>query len=117
MFKPHFSSLTINGKLSFLRIGRTKMIGNDALVASLVGKSDMAQVQNGSILYHHPIPGTDVGKVLHLGMVQNLTVLLPGKSHRRAAATGCGARQANVFAKDSDGSFWFNNNFGFGKIV
>lgn len=93
------------------------MIGNDALIASLVGKSDTAQVQNCSVFYHHAIPGSDVCKVLHLGVVKNLVVFLPGKGHRRAAATGCGAGETNVFAKNSDSSFWFNNNFGFGKIV
>lgn len=64
------------------------MVGDDALVAALVSEGDTAQVQDGGVLHHLPVLRAHVGEVLHVGVGQDLVVLLPGKCHGGAAAAG-----------------------------
>lgn len=93
------------------------MIAYDTLVAAFVGKSDVAQVQNGGVLHHYPISIPNTGRILHLGMVQDFIVLLPGEGHGRAAAAGSGTGKADIIAENSHGFFGLNHDLGLWEIL
>lgn len=87
---------TVHSEPGLVRVGGAEVVGDDALVAALVPESDTAEVQDGGVLHHLPVLCPHVGKVLHVGVGQDLTVLLPGKGHGGAAAAGCRAREPDV---------------------
>lgn len=57
------------------------MVCDDTLVAALVSKRDVTEVQDGGVLHHFAVLGTDMCEVLHVCIGQDLIVLLPGKGH------------------------------------
>lgn len=106
--KEHF--LTIHNEPGLVRVGGAEVVGDDTLIAALVPESDTAQVQDRGVLHHHPILRAHVGKVLHVGIGQDLVVLLPGKGHWGAAAAGCRAREADVLADHGHGGLWLGDD-------
>lgn len=93
------------------------MVGDDALVAALVRKGDVPQVQDGRALHHLAVLGPHVREVLDLGVVQHLVVLLPGKHHGGAAAAGGQAGEADVLAKDSHRCLGLDDDLWLGEII
>lgn len=86
------------------------MVGDDALVAALVGEGDVAQVQDGGVLHHarscprslrrpRPMP-PHVGRVLRLGVAKELLILAPCKGHGGGAAAHGLTGETHVAAQD-----------------
>lgn len=73
---------TVDSEAGLGRVGGAKVVGDDALVSTLVGEGHMTQVQNGGVLHHPPVVSAQVGEVLHLCMAEQLLVFAPGKGHR-----------------------------------
>lgn len=79
---------TVDSEAGLGRVGGAKVVGDDALVSTLVGEGHMTQVQNGGVLHHppglvhRPVVSAQVGEVLHLSMAEQLLVFAPGKGHR-----------------------------------
>lgn len=86
------------------------MVGDDALVAALVGEGDVPQVQDGGVLHHagscpRGLRRTwamtpHVGGVLRLGVAKQLLILPPCKGHRGGAAAHGLTRETHVTAQD-----------------
>lgn len=73
--------LTIHSEPGFVGVCGAKVVCDDTLVAALVPKGDVTEVQDSGILHHFAVLCTDVGKVLHVCIGQDLIVLLPGEGH------------------------------------
>lgn len=105
------------------------MVGDDALVTTLVGKSDAAQVENRSVLHHASsscarqiwcrglVVSTHVGVVLHLSVTKELLVLAPGKGHGGGAAAGSCTGETNVTAEDCHCGFRLYGDLRLGEVV
>lgn len=104
------------------------MVGDDALVAALVGEGDMAQVQDSGVL-HHPsscrgsvgccalVVSADVGVVLRLCVAEQLLVLTPREGHGGGAAARGRTGEMHVAAEDRHRSFWLHGDLGLWKVV
>lgn len=108
---------TIHGEPGLVWVCGAKVVGDDTLVAALVPERDMTEVQDSGILHHFAILCTDVCKVLHVCIGQDLIVLLPGKGHRGAAAAGCWARETNVLAHHSHGRLRLGDDLWLWKVI
>ena len=117
------------------------MVGDDALVAALVGKGRVAQVEDGGVLHHAVAPDDDVGggpgvsggggslrgavvvgvrrpgEVLHVPVGQQLLVLAPGEGDGRGAAAGGCAREAHVAAQHRNRGGGMHRDLGLGEVV
>lgn len=93
------------------------MVGDDTLVSALVGKGDVAEVQNGGVLHHLTILRPHVGKVLNLSIMQHFVVFLPRKHHGGAAAAGSRARETDVLPKDGHCGLWLDDDLRLGEII
>lgn len=104
------------------------MVGDDALVAALVSEGDVPQVQDGGVLHHAStctgrlrgcalVVSPHVGKVLRLGVAEQLLVLPPGKRHRGGAAARRRASEAHIAAEDGHSGFRMHGNLRLWKVV
>lgn len=108
---------TVHSEPGLVRVGGAEVVGDDTLVAALVPKGDAAEVQDGGVLHHLPILCPHVGKVLHVSVGQDLTVLLPGKGHGGAAAAGCRAREPDVPAHHGHRRLWLDDDLWLWQVL
>lgn len=93
------------------------MIGDDALVATLVLEFDVAQMEDGCVLHDAcSVSGGGVGEVLHVGMRQRLLVFPPREGHGGAAAADRHARQTHVFSQHTGCGCRVNRDLRFGQV-
>lgn len=109
--------LTINSESSLVGVGGAKVVGDDALVSALVGKGDVAEVQNGGVFHHLAILRPHMGKVLNLSIMQHFVVFLPRKHHGGAAAAGSRARETDVLPKDGHRGLRLDDDLRLGEII
>lgn len=109
--------LTINSESSLVGVGGAKVVGDDALVSALVGKGDVAEVQNGGVFHHLAILRPHVSKVLNLSIMQHFVVFLPRKHHGGAAAAGSRARETDVLPKDGHRGLRLDDDLRLGEII
>lgn len=53
--------LTVDGEAGLAGVGGAKVVGDDALVAALVGEGHVTQVEDGGVLHHTVAPGDSSG--------------------------------------------------------
>lgn len=108
------------------------MVGDDALITSLVGEGDVPQVQDGGVLHHASssacasthrirraavVVSAHVGVVLCLGVAEQLLVLAPRELHGGGAAAGGRAGETHVATEDRHRGFRLHRDLGLGKVV
>lgn len=119
---------TIDDELGLARVGGAKVVGDDALVTALVGKGDVAQVQDRGVLHHASartrqirrrtlVVSAHVGVVLHFSVAKELLVLTPGKGHGGGTAAGGGTGEANVATEDCHCGFWLYGDLRLGEVI
>jgi len=138
--------LTVDGEAGLAGVGGAKVVGDDALVAALVGEGHVTQVEDGGVLRHTVAPGNSsggrgargrlghgdgdrvtlrrgvgavggVGKVLGVAVAQQLLVLAPGEGDGRGAAAGCRAGEAHVAAQHRHRGLRLHRDLGLGEVV
>lgn len=117
---------TVDDDAGLAGVGGAKVVGDDALVASLVREGDSPQVQDGGVLHHASADAGHVGRgalvvslhmgvVLRLGVSEQLLVLAPREGHGGGAAARRRAGETHVAAEDRHRGFglccdlWFRD--------
>lgn len=109
--------LTIDGQLGFVGIIGAEVIGDDALILSLISEIHIGEVQDCGILYHLSTLLLVPGKILHLCIIQYFTVFAPGSGHGRITAAHSSACQGHVHASQSHGGLGMHSDLWLREII
>lgn len=93
------------------------MIGDNALVFSLISEIHIEEVQDSGVFQHLPTLLLVPGKVLNVGIIEDLAVFAPGRGHGGVTAAHSSAHQGHICASQGHRGLWVHSDLWFREII